>query len=79
MNSASRGGRAAKNAIDGCNNTSNVPRVKVWGHDIPLGFCDDSLFGMPVQVIKSFLQLPWMQKYYSPCNQTKTASNSARN
>ncbi|HNB36713.1 MAG TPA: hypothetical protein PK414_10865, partial [Anaerolineales bacterium] len=32
MNSASRGGRAAKNAIDGCNHTSNNLHVKVLSH-----------------------------------------------
>jgi len=30
MNSASPGGRAGKNAIDGCNNTLNIQRVKVF-------------------------------------------------
>jgi len=30
MNSASRGGRAAKNAIDVDNNTLNIPHVKVF-------------------------------------------------
>lgn len=34
MNSASRGGRAAKNAIDGVNNTLNILHVKVFNRAV---------------------------------------------
>ena len=55
MNSASRGGRAAKNAIDGVNNTSNVLHVKVLRRADYVDFVNDSLLHNPLQVINDTL------------------------
>ncbi|MBI5825488.1 MAG: hypothetical protein HZB18_15775 [Chloroflexi bacterium] len=52
MNSALRGGRAAKNAIDAGNNTLNIPRVKVLSHAKCTFFVDDLLLNFPLQYIK---------------------------
>jgi hypothetical protein len=48
MNSALPGGRAGKNAIDGCNNTLNILHVKVLSRANPPDFVDDLLFETPL-------------------------------
>ena len=52
MNSALRGGRAAKNAIDAGNNTLNILRVKVLSHAKCTFFINDLLLNFPLQFIK---------------------------
>ncbi|NOH03137.1 MAG: hypothetical protein HND47_14840 [Chloroflexi bacterium] len=51
MNSASRGGRAAKNAIDAVNHTSNALHVKVLSRADYFRHAVDFLLQIPLQFI----------------------------
>ncbi|MCL4268059.1 MAG: hypothetical protein KJZ72_00870 [Anaerolineales bacterium] len=52
INSASRGGRAAKNAIGSVNNTLNILHVKVLSRSDYFNLVNVLLFPIPAQVIK---------------------------
>jgi hypothetical protein len=61
MNSASRGGRAAKNAIDACNHTANITHVKVLSRANSPHFVDDLSLKTLLRFIKEWIAPMRMQ------------------